>query len=89
MRYLIAVGLLLAAPKGAQAAYCSEPSAPYCAEQYGEFDDGYEFERCKSEMESYRADVESYLDCLREASEQALSEYNDAVESFNRRARGY
>lgn len=80
-------------------AYCSEPSAPSCAARYGAFDDHWDFERCKSGMESYKYDVESFVSCnSREAQEaidkargensDATSEYNDAVESFNRRARG-
>jgi hypothetical protein len=78
-------------------AYCSEPSAPYCAEQWDAFDNEYDFDSCKSEMESYKNDVDDYLQCLRreveEAAEEArrkgddaLSTYNDAVEAFNRRA---
>jgi hypothetical protein len=67
---------------------CSEPDAPYCATSYGAFDDEYDFDRCKSDMESYQSEVEEFLGCLKRESEQTLSEYNDAVESFNRRARG-
>jgi hypothetical protein len=76
------------------AAYCSEPDAPYCASRFGPFEDEDEFNRCKREMESYRSDVEELLDCLRDESEDlkrqgdnAANEYDDAVQSFNRRAR--
>ena len=79
--------------------FCSEPSAPYCATSYGEFTDQYDFERCKREMENYASEVDDYIACLqrevdsaiseaRQESESAIGEYNDAVESFNRRARG-
>jgi predicted ribosome quality control (RQC) complex YloA/Tae2 family protein len=75
--------------------YCSEPSAPSCATRYGPFDDTYDFDRCKREMQSYQSDVESFLSCqrseiekIRSDNERAIQEYNDAVESFNRRARG-
>lgn len=71
----------------ALAYYCSEPSAPYCASRYDEFDDQWEFDRCKREMENYQYDVERYLDCLSDEADQTISEYNDAVRSFNRRAR--
>jgi len=47
-----------------------------------------EFRRCKREMEHYRDDVDRYVSCLRNDREQAVRDYNDAVESFNRRARG-
>ena len=77
-------------------AYCSKPDAPYCASRYGAFDDDYDFDRCKREMVSYRSDLEFFLDCLRRESEdlkrqgdEATDDYNDAVESFNRRARDY
>jgi hypothetical protein len=94
-------------------AFCSEPSAPFCAESYGPFNDQWDFDNCKREMESYKSEIEDYLECNRneveEANEKvrraqqeaeeafskakmdndhALSEYNDAVESFNRRAGG-
>ncbi|WIJ26587.1 hypothetical protein [Devosia sp. RR2S18] len=68
---------------------CSEPSSPYCADSYGPFSDGYDFENCKREMEDYGEEVEQYLDCLSTNSQAAIDEYNDAVEAFNRRAGGY
>jgi hypothetical protein len=79
--------------------YCSEPSAPFCATRYGEFDDEYDFDSCRRDMENYASEVEEYIACLQREvddvvaeaqreSESALSEYNDAVDSFNRRARG-
>lgn len=69
--------------------FCSEPSSPYCVNSYGAFTDGYDFEDCKREVEQYGSEVEDYLECLNDESEQAISAYNDAVEGFNRRARGY
>jgi hypothetical protein len=70
-------------------ASCSKPDAPFCATSYGKFDDQYDFDNCKSEMESYQGDVESFLSCQKRESQQAIDDYNEAVESFNRRARGY
>jgi hypothetical protein len=91
---LITVGAL-AFPVWPANAYCSKPTPPYCATQYGTFNDQYEFDRCRSEMQFYLSDVEAYQSCLRREQEdlrrkheEALREYNDAVESFNRRARG-
>jgi hypothetical protein len=69
-------------------AFCSQPRAPHCASSFGSFDDRYEFERCKHEMEHYRDDLDRYLSCLRNDREQAVRDYHDAVESFKRRARG-
>jgi hypothetical protein len=71
--------------RATQAARCSQPSAPYCATTYGSFTDEFEFSRCKSEMESYKDEVESYLSCLKRESTAVVNEYNEAVESFNRR----
>lgn len=75
----------------ASAFYCSEPTAPSCASRYGSFDDEWEFERCKREMDSYKDEVESYIDCnnqqARRENDDAISNYSSAVDSFNRRAR--
>lgn len=62
-----------------------------------EFSDEYDFNRCKQDVESFQDETNTYLECLqrdlddaasqaRRDSEQAISEYNDAVEGFNRRA---
>jgi hypothetical protein len=68
------------------AASCSEPDAPYCATEYGRFDDEHEFANCKSEMETYQSEVEDYISCLKRKSTDAMGEYEDAVSSFNSRA---
>ena len=68
-------------------AYCSKPDAPSCATRYGAFDDQDDFDRCKREMASYKDEVESYLSCLNRDGNSAKSDYSDAVDSFNRRAR--
>ncbi|AZO63335.1 MAG: hypothetical protein E5Y51_21510 [Mesorhizobium sp.] len=74
----------------ALAFYCTKPSAPSCAERYGSFDDEYEFDRCKREMEDFKSEVERFIDCnnqqARSDNEESISDYKDAVESFNRRA---
>jgi hypothetical protein len=69
-------------------AYCSPPSAPSCATRYGAFDDQDDFDRCKRQMSSYQSDAQDYLSCMRRESDNAVEEYNSAVDSFNRRARG-
>lgn len=79
-------------------AYCSKPSAPYCATSFGEFGDQWELDRCKSEMESYQDDVRRYMSCRNDEAQtavddaqsdnnRALNEFNDAISSFNSRAR--
>jgi hypothetical protein len=81
------VALIISAPAPAIADYCSSPSSPSCATRYGAFDDQDGFLRCKREMESYKDEVETYLACLSRNRASAVNDYNDAVESFNRRAR--
>ena len=88
-RITIFAGIFLFANAGVSYAYCSKPDAPYCASQYGKFDDQYDFDRCKREVESFKSEVEDFLSCQRRENQQAIDDYNEAVESFNRRARGY
>lgn len=85
---LLVASLMVVSMPTIAAAYCSKPDAPYCATRYGPFDDQYDFDRCKREMQSYRDDVQSFLSCLKRESDQTINDYNDAVASFNRRARG-
>jgi hypothetical protein len=73
----------------AHAMFCSEPSEPYCVNSFGAFTDGYDFEDCKRDVESYADDVNDYVECLRDEQQAAIDAYNDAVNAFNRRARGY
>jgi hypothetical protein len=87
-RSLLVGVLIMVSGSTIVAAYCSKPDAPYCATRYGPFSDQYDFDRCKREMQSYQDDLDSYLSCLRRDSEQAIRDYNEAVASFNRRARG-
>ena len=68
-------------------AYCSRPATPSCP-VLGKFDSEWEFNSCKSEMESYQSDVDSYVSCLSRESSSVIDEYNEAVERFNCYARG-
>jgi hypothetical protein len=63
------------------------PSAPYCIERYGQFSDEYEFDSCKRELQDFERKIREYLSCLNSESDQAVKDYNEAVEAFNRRAR--
>jgi hypothetical protein len=69
-------------------ASCYAPSAPSCASRYGAFDDEDAFRRCKREMEAYKSEAQDFLSCTKRQSDGVIEEYNNAVESFNRRARG-
>ena len=94
MRVLMILASLMVTASSAQA-YCSSPSAPYCATRYGAFDDQNDFDRCKRQMASYQGEAQDFLSCtkreaddLKRKSDGVIDEYNGAVESFNRRARG-
>jgi hypothetical protein len=99
MRALVLMASLYGLDVSPALAYCSEPSAPYCATRYGTFDGEDEFRRCKREMESYQSEAQDFLSCqkrevddllsvMKRKSDGVIEEYNSAVESFNRRARG-
>jgi hypothetical protein len=63
------------------AAYCSEPSTPYCASKYDAFDDQDEFRRCKSEIESYESEAQDFLSCTKREAD-ALERKSDSVMSL-------
>ena len=92
LKLIIAIGAALAlqtyAAQAAYFRYCDDPDPPYCAEDYGAFDDQNDFDSCLSEMESYKDDVEEYVECLSSNSREAADEYSDTVDSFNSRAGG-
>ena len=87
-RVVFALGLFVV-PAAVEAAsvYCSATSAPSCVCRYGKFDDEDDFARCKRQVEVFRSETEEMLRCLQSSREEALNEFNEAVESFNRRAR--
>ncbi|UGX87109.1 hypothetical protein [Phyllobacterium meliloti] len=69
-------------------AYCSAPTAPYCATSFSSFNDRDEFDRCKREMESYQSELESFVTCekreLSSAIEEAQSEMQSKVDDAQR-----
>jgi hypothetical protein len=94
MRWTAALALVAIFESHAARA-CYEPTASSCATRYVAFEDQDEFDRCRQQMDSYKSEAEDFLSCLRRESEDLkrksdnmLYEYNSAVESFNRRARG-
>jgi hypothetical protein len=82
--WLLAIALL--GVTNPSLAFCSKPDAPSCASDYSKFEDQDEFDRCKSDMESYKSEVEDFLSCLKRDGDEALNDYNEAVSSFNNRA---
>jgi hypothetical protein len=84
-RALLAACAVLAAP-GDVLASCLEPRAPMCAAGDDNFASQEEFESCRGAMESYKADVEDFVSCLQDQSEDAMTSYREALSSFSTRA---
>jgi hypothetical protein len=66
-------------------AFCSKPSAPYCATGYGEFTSQWDFDSCKRAVKSYLADLHSYVNCV---ADEAASDADEIITAFNRKAKG-
>ncbi|WP_141247138.1 hypothetical protein [Mesorhizobium sp. WSM3866] len=62
------------------------PEPPSCASYGFQFSGEYDFDSCKSEMEEYRRKIAGYGRCLASEQEQAIEQFNETVESFNRKA---
>ncbi len=91
MRKCVAIGALLLcfiAHSAETAYFCCQPSSPSCASRYGAFDDEDDFARCKRQITNFKDETEEFLRCLKRNSDAVIQDYNSAVESFNRRARG-
>ena len=79
--------VLVAYPNHGQALWCSEPSEPYCIDDF----DGFtrmEFDSCRYDVEAYLRDVEDYVRCLADEQERVSDQANEAVEKFNCLASG-
>ncbi len=95
---IAATSIFLAGPASSFDLECSEfrplisndelkrPGAPYCATMGMNFIDESDFAQCKYEMDTYRRKMQSYQRCLSSEADQAVDEYNKAVQSFNQRA---
>lgn len=62
------------------------PDPPYCATIGFQFSGDFDFQQCRSEMEDYRRKMNGYSNCLVSEQKQAIEEFNETVESFNRKA---
>lgn len=69
--------IILLGASGSASAFCSQPSAPSCASGYGSFDDEWEFDSCKRDMETYRSEVESFTLCHQREVDAANEEAED------------
>lgn len=71
----------------AEAYFCSKPYAPSCVSSWQAFADKSDLQRCQSEMERYESNLDSYRECLSQEADDAMREYKNAIEAFERRAR--
>ncbi|WP_246805702.1 hypothetical protein [Rhizobium leguminosarum] len=67
-------------------AYCSEPTAPSCVNGYGKFDDQYDFDNCKRNVENFKSEIESFVDCKRREINEANDEAEQAAEEARSKA---
>jgi len=63
-----------------------EPTAPSCVNGSGRFDDQYDFDNCQRNVENFKSEIESFVDCkLREINE-ADDEAEQAAEEARSKA---
>lgn len=83
MTRLLLFGLLVLLASPAQALlFCTRPDPPSCLISLG-MADRYEFDFCRSQVESYRSDVQEYVACLRKEQNAVLEELGEAIRKFN------
>jgi hypothetical protein len=66
------------------------PSEPTCVDGLPlprEDNDDFAFQNCRSEIESYRGELNDYLSCLKSESDDVVRSFNDLVNRFNSMAR--
>ena len=80
-RVPLVLSLLLFLPSSG-AAFCFEPSEPYCLISYGAFDTFEEYESCRFELEQYMEELGDYARCLVNEVEE---KQEDALDAFNNR----
>lgn len=86
--------LVTALPIGEVSAYgfCSTPSEPSCINMLGISKDDFTFQMCRSELESYRQQVQSYIRCMVDEvnmeKEKQARELDRAIDRFNCYAKG-
>lgn len=73
--------LILLLP-GTSAAFCMEPSEPFCLSSYTEFSSEGEYNNCKYELDLYLNALNDYARCQIQEIENKREE---AIEAFNSR----
>ena len=95
MRCAVVIGVVYASSGPAQASPlgCSQfyslgdslkrPDKPSCIDYGLGFQSDVDFDLCRSQMQTYQNDMNSYLRCLKQESDEAVDEYNAAIRKFN------
>ena len=83
--FLFPVILILLFPS-LGAAYCFEPTKPFCVEGFGKFSSQSEYQICKRDLELYLDEMADYARCLARDIEE---KQEGAIDEFNRRVTGY
>ncbi len=71
---------------------CTEPSKPSCVDYDWTFEDQFQFNSCRNEIEQYAEEIDDFADCLVRRSRQLVEEQNqelsETIEKFNCKAEG-
>lgn len=89
IRWFLPVSLiaLLSVSAGAMG-FCTEPTKPYCVDQYGTFEDEWSFEQCKGDVSTYVRRVKDYAECLEQERQDAILTAQKVIKKFNCKAEG-
>jgi len=83
MKRLLLISLIVLFPFSTQALlFCTRPEPPWCLHSLGTAN-RFDFDSCRSEMETYRLNVQQYVACLRKEQSTVLDELDEAIRKFN------
>jgi hypothetical protein len=80
---ILAASLLSLPAQALSLRRCTEPTEPYCLSLSSEFRSQYDFSSCRSSVESFRSEAQSYRECLRRNDREVVEEVNRVVRKFN------
>ena len=89
---LTCMSSVLLAQEGQALSFCTEPDVPSCAEYLDKSSNGWDFDSCRSELEAFKEELASFIECrqqeLRSKVDALLTDYRQAVDRYNCKARG-
>lgn len=89
LRLLVTAVVAAAIPLSADAQmfFCSRPSAPYIP--IGSYSDRWSMERAERDVDDYLDQMNNYLDCLAQESQDAQYEAERVIDEWNRAVNAY